>query len=118
MKTEEQEREREVPSELIEQTAYAGPISTGLLTSLCLDCLAQQVRGYWTAARLHACLLRLRRFCASSPRRRMHQEMVLRVAGSATRTSEDAGHTARVIAEVRAYRSFSLECLDTGFGLI
>ena len=75
---EEQEREREAPSELVEQLSYAGPISTWLLTSLCLDCLTQQVRGYWTAARLRACLSRLRRFCASSPRRRVHQETRLR----------------------------------------
>jgi len=71
---EEQECEREAPSEL----CYAGPISTWLLTSLCLDCLTQQVRGSWTAARLRACLSRLRRFCGSSPRRRVHQETRLR----------------------------------------
>ena len=78
MEAEEQEHERETPSELIEQPSYAGPISTWLLTSLCLDCLTQQVHGYWTAARLRMCLSRLRRFCGSSPRRRVHQEMSLR----------------------------------------
>ena len=64
--------------DLAVQPSYAGPISGWLVTSLCLDCLAQQVRGYWTAARLRACLPWLRRFCRSSPRQRVHQETMLR----------------------------------------
>jgi hypothetical protein len=78
VEAEGQECEREAQDEFTEHPSYAGPISTWLLTSLCLDCLTQQVRGYWTAARLRACLSRLRRFCASSPRRRVHQETRLR----------------------------------------
>lgn len=57
---------------------YAGPISGWLVVSLCLDLLTQQVRGYWSAARLQACLPRLRRFCRGSPRRRVHQETQVR----------------------------------------
>lgn len=57
---------------------YTGPISTWLLTSLCLDLLTQQVRGYWSAARLRQCLPALRRFWGSSQRRREHQETMLR----------------------------------------
>ncbi len=78
VEAQEQECARETQSELVEQLSYEGPISTWLLTSLCLDCLTQQVRGSWTAARLRACLSRLRRFCGSSPRRRIHQETSLR----------------------------------------
>ncbi len=74
----EQKRERETQSEMGEQPSSVGPISTWLLSSVCLDCLTQQVRGYWTAARLRACLSRVRRFCAASPRRRTHQETVVR----------------------------------------
>ena len=65
-------------SEIVASASYAGPISGWLVTSLCLDLLAQQVRSYWSAARLHACLPLLRRFCGSSPRRRVHQETMLR----------------------------------------
>lgn len=57
---------------------YAGPIRTWLLTSLCLDLLTQQVRGYWSAARLRRCLPALQRFCGSSPRQRVHQETMRR----------------------------------------
>ena len=57
---------------------YAGPISGWLVVSLCLDLLTQQVRGYWSAARLQACLPRWRRFCRGSPRRRVHQETQVR----------------------------------------
>src|SRR2546428_4982827 len=56
----------------------ASPVSTWLLTGLGLDTLRQQVQGTWSEARLQACLPRLRRFLASSPRRRRHQESAVR----------------------------------------
>jgi hypothetical protein len=51
-----------------------GVVSSGLLSGLGLDTLRQQVQGSWSEARLQACLLRLRRFLCSRPRRRVHQE--------------------------------------------
>jgi hypothetical protein len=60
-------------------TAMEGPpVSSWLLTGLGLDTLRQQVQGTWSDARLRACLPRLRRFLASSPRRRRHQESTVR----------------------------------------
>jgi hypothetical protein len=56
----------------------ASPVSTWLLTGLGLDTLRQQVQGTWSEARLQACLPRLRRFLASSPRRRRQQESAVR----------------------------------------
>jgi len=56
----------------------AMPVSSWLLTGLGLDTLRQQVQGTWSEARLRACLPRLRRFLASSPRRRRHQESAVR----------------------------------------
>ena len=56
----------------------ATPVSSWLLTGLGLDTVRQQVQGTWSAARLHECLPRLRRFLASSPRRRRHQESAMR----------------------------------------
>jgi hypothetical protein len=56
----------------------ATPVSSWLLTGLGLDTLRQQVQGTWSEARLRACLPRLRRFLASSPRRRRHQESAVR----------------------------------------
>jgi hypothetical protein len=49
-------------------------VSSGLLSGLGLDTLRQQGQGRWAAARLQACLPRLRRFLCSRPRRRGHQE--------------------------------------------
>ena len=54
------------------------PMSSWLLTGLGLDTLRQQVQGTWSEARLRACLPRFRRFLASSPRRRRHQESAVR----------------------------------------
>jgi Transposase DDE domain len=54
------------------------PVSSWLLTGLGLDTLRQQVQGTWSEARLRACLPRLRRFLASSPRRRRQQESAVR----------------------------------------
>ncbi len=54
------------------------PVSSWLLTALCLDLLRHQVHGQWSARRLHACLPRLRRFLCCSPRRRAHQEADIR----------------------------------------
>ena len=53
-------------------------ISRWLTTSLGLDTLRQQVQSTWSQARLHVCLPRLRRFLCSRPRRRTHQETVVR----------------------------------------
>jgi len=56
----------------------ATPLSSWLLTGLGLDMLRQQGQGTWSEARLRACLPRLRRFLASAPRRRGHQESAVR----------------------------------------
>jgi hypothetical protein len=56
----------------------ATPLSSWLRTGLGLDMLRQQVQGTWSEARLRACLPRLRRFLASAPRRRGHQESAVR----------------------------------------
>jgi hypothetical protein len=56
----------------------AAPVSSWLLTGLSLDTVRQQVQGTWSEARLRACLPRLRRFLARSPRRRTHQESAMR----------------------------------------
>ena len=53
-------------------------VSSWLLSGLGLDTLRQQVQGSWSAARLQACLPRLRRFLCSRPRRRGHQECAVR----------------------------------------
>jgi hypothetical protein len=53
-------------------------VSSWLLSGLGLDTLRQQVHGSWSAARLLACLPRLRRFLCSRPRRRVHQESTVR----------------------------------------
>jgi len=54
------------------------PVSSWLLTGVSLDTLRQQVHATWSEARLRACLPRLRRFLASAPRRRRHQESAVR----------------------------------------
>ncbi len=54
------------------------PASSWLLASLSVQTLQQQVRGSWTAARLHACLPRLVRFLVSNPRKRCQQEADVR----------------------------------------
>src|SRR5713226_3847846 len=54
------------------------PVSRWLLTGVSLDTLRQQVHATWSEARLRACLPRLRRFLASAPRRRRHQESAVR----------------------------------------
>ena len=54
------------------------PVSSWLLTGLGLDTLRHQVQGTWSQARLQACLPRLRRFLALTPRRREHQETAVR----------------------------------------
>jgi len=53
-------------------------VSSWLLSGLGLDTLRQQVQGSWSEARLQACLPRLRRFLCSRPRRRGHQESIMR----------------------------------------
>jgi hypothetical protein len=56
----------------------ATPGSSWLLTGLSLDTVRQQVQSTWSEARLRACLPRLHRFLARSPRRRRHQESAVR----------------------------------------
>ena len=53
-------------------------VSSWLLSGLGLDTVRQQVHGTWSAARLQACLPRLRRFLCSRPRRRGQQETAVR----------------------------------------
>jgi hypothetical protein len=54
------------------------PLSSWLLTQLCLSTLRQQVQGQWSRARVRACARELQRFLHSSPRRRRHQETEVR----------------------------------------
>jgi hypothetical protein len=54
------------------------PVSSWLLTSLCVQTLRVVVQGYWTPARLLACLPSLHRFVCGSPRQRVHQETTIR----------------------------------------
>jgi hypothetical protein len=53
-------------------------VSSWLLSGLGLDTLRQQVQGRWSAARLQACLPRLRRFLCTRPRQRVHQDSTVR----------------------------------------
>src|SRR5215813_7634313 len=53
-------------------------VSSWLLSGLGLDTLRQQVQGRWSAARLQACLPRLRRFLCPRPRQRGHQDSTVR----------------------------------------
>jgi hypothetical protein len=53
-------------------------VSSWLLSGLGLETLRQQVQGWWSEARLQACLPRLHRFLCSRPRRRGHQESTVR----------------------------------------
>jgi hypothetical protein len=53
-------------------------VSSWLVSGLGLDTLRQQVQGRWSEARLQACLPRLHRFLCSRPRRRGHQESMVR----------------------------------------
>jgi hypothetical protein len=71
------------------------PVSSWRLTGLSLDTLRQQVQGTWSEARLRACLPRLRRFLASSPRRRRHQESAVR-AWLVSRTTTRPGRQQQV----------------------
>jgi hypothetical protein len=60
------------------QEPPAAPVSSWLLTSLCVQTLRVVVQGYWTPARLLACLPYLHRFVCGSPRQRVHQETTIR----------------------------------------
>lgn len=53
-------------------------VSSWVLTALCVQTLRTAVQGYWTPARLRACLPHLRRFVCESPRRRQQQESTIR----------------------------------------
>lgn len=53
-------------------------ISRWLVTCLGLETLRHQVQSTWSQARLRTCLPRLQRFLCSRPRRRVHQETVVR----------------------------------------
>ncbi len=60
------------------QEPPAAPVSSWLLTSLCVQTLRVVMQGYWTPARLLACLPYLHRFVCGSPRQRGHQETTIR----------------------------------------
>jgi hypothetical protein len=51
------------------------PVSIWLVTACCLSRWRALVLGQWSAARMHLCLPRLRRFLCPSPRRRVHQRL-------------------------------------------
>ena len=53
-------------------------VRSGLLRGLGLDPWRQQVPGRWSAARLQACLRRLRRLVCTRPRQRRHQDSTIR----------------------------------------
>lgn len=65
-----------VPEQAAEPRERA--VSSWLLTALCVQTLRTTVQGYWTPARLRACLPHLRRFMCESPRRRQQQESTIR----------------------------------------
>jgi len=54
------------------------PLSTWMLTSVCLDTLRVQVLGQWSAARVRECAPALQRYLRSSPRKRTHRETTIR----------------------------------------
>lgn len=54
------------------------PVSSWLLTALCLQTLRTLVQGYWTLARLRECLPLQQRFLRGSPRKRQQQERLIR----------------------------------------
>lgn len=60
------------------QESPEAALSSWLLTSLCVQTLRVVVQGYWTPARLLACLPCLQRFVCGSPRLRLHQETTVR----------------------------------------
>ena len=68
-------------------------VSSWLVSGLGLDTLRQQVQGRWSAARLQACLPRLRRFLCARPRQRVHQESTVRAwLEQRALTDPDRGH--------------------------
>jgi hypothetical protein len=68
-------------------------VSSWLLSGLGLDTLRQQVQGGWSAARLQACLPRLRRFVCTRPRQRVHQDSTVRAwLEQRAHTYADRGH--------------------------
>ena len=73
------------------QPNAAKPLSSWVLTGLCLDTLRQQVQGHWSAKRLRACLPRLHRFLVSHRGRRLHQETALRAWLASSRLQRPAG---------------------------
>ena len=65
-----------VPEQATETREHT--VSSWLLTALCVHTLRTVVQGYWTPARLRACLPHLSRFVCESPRRRQQQERTIR----------------------------------------
>jgi hypothetical protein len=59
-------------------TPRQAAVSSWLLTALWVQTLRVLVQGYWTPARLRACLPQLHRFVCGSPRLRPHQESTIR----------------------------------------
>jgi DDE family transposase len=54
------------------------PVSSWLLTAVCLQTLRTVVQGYWSLERLRACLPEQQRFLRGSSRKRQHQESFIR----------------------------------------
>ena len=73
------------------QPSTVKPLSSWVLTGLCLETLRQQVQGHWSAKRLRACLPRLHRFLVSHRGRRRHQETALRAWLASSRLQRPAG---------------------------
>lgn len=64
------------PAELTEWEER--PLSTWMLSSVCLDTLRIQVLGQWSASRVRECAPALHRYLRSSPRTRRHRETTIR----------------------------------------
>ena len=55
------------------------PVSSWVLTAVCLHTLRQVTQGYWNLPRLYQCLPHLQRFLRGSPRQRGQQEHLIRI---------------------------------------
>ncbi len=74
------------------ETGLEPPVSSWLLTTLCLHTLRQVVQGYWTFERFRVCLPVLQRFVRGSPRTRQQQEQLIRALLDAVIAADPARH--------------------------
>jgi len=76
------------------------PLSSWMLTSVCLDTLRVQVLGQWSAARVRACAAELQRYLRSSPRKRTHQATAIRRWLVSKRAPRSPGQTMELTGEI------------------